>query len=88
MDISLSVVFRIIVDKIDSNKDNTITEEELKKWIQYVQRRYITTDTERMWKDHEPESDGSLLWESYQKRTFGYSDGKFYCRKFFTMRTM
>ncbi|XP_005110307.1 calumenin isoform X1 [Aplysia californica] len=64
----------IIVDKIDKNKDGVIVEQELKDWIQYVQRRYIVTDTERMWKDHEPEYDDTLNWESYQKRTFGYSD--------------
>ncbi|GFR92887.1 calumenin [Elysia marginata] len=63
-----------IVDKIDKNGDGEVTEEELKEWIQYVQRRYIVTDTERMWKDHEPESDDTLTWKAYQKRTFGYTD--------------
>ncbi|RUS89550.1 hypothetical protein EGW08_002668 [Elysia chlorotica] len=63
-----------IVDKIDKNGDGEVTEEELKEWIQYVQRRYIITDTERMWKDHEPETDDTLTWQAYQKRTFGYSD--------------
>ena len=65
-----------IVDKIDKNGDGEVTEEELKEWIQYVQRRYIITDTERMWKDHEPESDDTLTWQNYQKRTFGYTDGE------------
>ncbi|XP_059170665.1 calumenin-A-like isoform X2 [Physella acuta] len=64
----------IIVDKIDKDKDGEVTEPELKEWIQYVQRRYIVTDTDRMWKDHAPDDDNSLSWESYQKRTFGYSD--------------
>jgi len=64
----------IIVDKIDKDGDGEVTEQELKDWIQYVQRRYIVTDTDRMWKDHEPEADGSLTWSGYQKRTFGYED--------------
>ncbi|CAL1541320.1 unnamed protein product [Lymnaea stagnalis] len=64
----------IIVDKIDKNKDGEVTEAELKEWIQYVQRRYIVTDTDRMWRDHEPDEENTLSWESYQKRTFGYSD--------------
>ena len=63
------------MDKIDKDKDGEVTEAELKEWIQYVQRRYIVTDTDRMWKDHEPDSEGTLTWEGYQKRTFGYSDG-------------
>lgn len=73
----MTIFFRIIVDKIDEDKDGKVTEEELKKWIQYVQRRYITTDTDRMWKDHEAESDETLTWEKYQKRTFGYSESMF-----------
>jgi len=64
----------IIVDKIDKDKDGFVTEQELKEWIQYVQRRYIVTDTERMWKDHEPDSDDTLTWSGYQKRTFGYDE--------------
>jgi len=64
----------IIVDKIDKDGDGEVTEQEMKDWIQYVQRRYIVTDTDRMWKDHEPEADGSLTWSGYQKRTFGYVD--------------
>ncbi|KAK6973370.1 calumenin [Biomphalaria glabrata] len=64
----------IIVDKIDKDRDGEVTEAELKEWIQYVQRRYIVTDTDRMWKDHEPDAENTLTWESYQKRTFGYSD--------------
>jgi Ca2+-binding EF-hand superfamily protein len=59
------LVFRFIVDKIDKNKDGEVTEEELREWIQYVQKRYITTDTDRMWKDHTVEGD-TLTWESYK----------------------
>ncbi|XP_021377539.1 calumenin-B-like isoform X2 [Mizuhopecten yessoensis] len=62
-----------IVDKIDKDKDGKVTEEELKNWIQYIQRRYIVTDTERMWKDHDLEGD-ALHWNSYMKRTYGYED--------------
>ncbi|KAK3102239.1 hypothetical protein FSP39_009838 [Pinctada imbricata] len=67
------IIYRIIVDKIDKNKDGSVTETELKEWVQYVQKRYIVTDTERMWKDHDTESD-KLTWNSYKKRTYGYED--------------
>ncbi|XP_033751878.1 calumenin-like isoform X1 [Pecten maximus] len=63
----------IIVDKIDVNKDGKVTETELKEWIQFIQRRYIVTDTERMWKEHDLEED-KLHWKSYMKRTYGYED--------------
>ncbi|XP_052065479.1 calumenin-like isoform X2 [Mytilus californianus] len=63
----------ILVEKIDKNKDGDVTEEELKEWIQYVQKRYITTDTDRMWKDHDIQGD-TLVWEAYKKRTYGFED--------------
>ncbi|CAC5409694.1 Calumenin-A,Reticulocalbin-3,Calumenin,Reticulocalbin-1,Calumenin-B [Mytilus coruscus] len=63
----------ILVEKIDKNKDGEVTEEELKEWIQYVQKRYITTDTDRMWKDHDIQGD-TLVWEAYKKRTYGFED--------------
>lgn len=67
---------RIIVSKIDKDGDSLVTEQELKDWIRYVQTRYIVQDTDRMWKDHQPDEDNALSWKSYQKRTFGYDDGE------------
>lgn len=64
----------IIVVKIDKDGDGEVTEEELQEWIQHVQKRYIINDTDRMWKDHQPDEDNILSWDSYQKRTFGYAD--------------
>lgn len=63
------------MDKIDKDHDSFVTEEELQQWIQYVQKKYVLEDTERMWKDHEVESD-QLTWESYRQRTYGYEYGK------------
>ena len=67
--------FRMIVDKIDKDGDGFVTEEELQNWIQYVQKKYVVEDTERMWKDHELE-DGALTWQSYRQRTYGYEYGE------------
>lgn len=61
-----------IVDKIDKNKDGKVTEDELQQWIQYVQKKYVMEDTERMWADHDKGDDNKVTWESYRKRTFGY----------------
>ncbi|KAL3842539.1 hypothetical protein ACJMK2_020538 [Sinanodonta woodiana] len=63
----------IIVDKIDKDKDGFVTEEELKSWIEYVQKRYIVQDTERMWADHQI-TNNAMTWESYKNRTYGYAD--------------
>ncbi|XP_052798594.1 calumenin-like isoform X2 [Mya arenaria] len=61
----------IIVDKIDKDHDGFVSEEELQQWIQYVQKKYVIEDTERMWKDHDLE-EGTLTWKSYRQRTYGY----------------
>lgn len=66
---------RIIVDKIDKDHDGFVTENELQQWIQYVQKKYVLEDTDRMWKDHEQE-DEKLSWESYRQRTYGYEYGE------------
>jgi len=60
-----------IVDKIDKDKNGQITEEELRDWVKYVANRYISTDTERQWKEHEKLlEDGKLKWESYKERQY------------------
>ncbi|XP_052265935.1 calumenin-B-like isoform X1 [Dreissena polymorpha] len=61
----------MIVDKIDKDHDLFVTEQELQQWIQYVQKKYVLEDTDRMWKDHELDG-GALSWDSYRKRTYGY----------------
>lgn len=67
--------------KIDKDGDGQVTEQELKDWIQYVQKRYIVTDTDRMWKDHSIEGD-KLSWSAYKQRTYG-SDDKYGKYSFF-----
>lgn len=61
----------MLVDKIDRDHDGLVSEDELQHWIQYVQKKYVIEDTDRMWKDHELD-DGKLSWDSYRKRTYGY----------------
>ncbi|XP_050407914.1 calumenin-A isoform X1 [Patella vulgata] len=63
-----------IFEKIDKNSDGFVSEDELKDWIQYVQKRYITTDTERMWKDYDISDTNEITWNAYMKRTYGYGD--------------
>ena len=69
---------RIIVDKIDKDGDGFVTEDELKHWIQYVQKKYVMDDTDRMWKSHENDLQGDRLsWDSYRNHTYGYQYGKY-----------
>lgn len=64
-----------IVDKIDRDANNLISKEELKSWIQYTQRRYITEDVDRQWNSHNPEGKETIKWEDYKKMVYGFMDG-------------
>jgi len=63
-----------IVDKIDRDLDGKISKEELKSWIQYTQRRYITEDVDRQWKTHNPTGKDTITWEEYKKMVYGFMD--------------
>lgn len=61
----------IIVDKMDSNKDGFISEEELKVWIKNAQKTHISNSVEHQWKDFDMNSDGLISWEEYKNVTYG-----------------
>ncbi|XP_029282298.1 calumenin-A [Cottoperca gobio] len=61
----------IIVDKIDSNKDGFITEEELKVWIKRAQKKHIYDSVEHQWKDFDMNNDGKISWDEYKNVTYG-----------------
>lgn len=64
----------LIVDKIDEDKDGLITISELKKWIEYTQRRYIDEDVDRQWRQHNPDGNNTISWESYRHDVYGFMD--------------
>lgn len=61
----------IIVDKIDSNKDGFILEEELKVWIKNAQKKHTYDSVEHQWKDFDINNDGQISWEEYKNATYG-----------------
>lgn len=36
-----SLLPRVIVDKIDKDKDGQVTQDELKSWVQHVSKRFV-----------------------------------------------
>ncbi|XP_030006984.1 calumenin-A-like [Sphaeramia orbicularis] len=61
----------IIVDKIDTNKDGFVSEEELKIWIKNAQKKHIYDSVENQWKDYDVNNDGHITWEEYKNVTYG-----------------
>lgn len=64
----------LIYDKIDDDKDGFVNLSELKRWIQFTQRRYIEDDVGRMWRQHNPDNETSLKWEVYRHNVYGFLD--------------
>ncbi|XP_067613631.1 calumenin-B [Eurosta solidaginis] len=64
----------LIVERIDEDKDNFVTLSELKRWIEYTQRRYIDEDVGRMWKMHNTDGNETITWEAYRENVYGFLD--------------
>ncbi|KAB7501850.1 Calumenin-B [Armadillidium nasatum] len=63
-----------IVDKIDNDNDGFVTQEELKNWIEYNQKKYVIEDVRQQWNSHNPKNKDSLTWEEYKKIVYGFMD--------------
>ncbi|XP_042197518.1 reticulocalbin-1 [Callorhinchus milii] len=61
-----------IVDRIDDNKDQFVTTEELKAWIKRVQKRYIYENVAKVWRDYDLNKDNKIAWDEYKQATYGY----------------
>ncbi|XP_060928013.1 calumenin-A-like [Limanda limanda] len=61
----------ILVDRIDADKDDFISEDELKIWIQNVQRNYTNGQVEDRWKDFDTDEDGLISWDEYKNVSYG-----------------
>ncbi|XP_015243229.1 PREDICTED: calumenin isoform X2 [Cyprinodon variegatus] len=67
---------RIIVDRIDDNKDGFVSEEELELWIRNVQNRHMYENVEHQWHEFDLNNDGLISWEEYRNVTYGsYLEG-------------
>lgn len=67
----------MIVDKIDSDSDGLVTQSELKQWIDYTQKRYITDDVKRQWNSHNPKNKPEISWAEYKSVVYGFMDSEF-----------
>jgi len=61
----------LIYDKIDKDSSGLLSEEELTEWIKYVQTRYVRIDTDRQWKEQNPDNNTTMTWIAYRHRVYG-----------------
>ena len=64
----------LLCDKIDIDGDGMIGQEELRRWIRYVQEKEILEDTEQQWQDKLGEGANKSLisWQEYRQHVFGF----------------
>lgn len=68
----LAFLSSLIFDKIDTSKDGKIDGEELKKWIQWTQRRFIVKDAETQWGIHNPNGKEKINWSEYRRANYAF----------------
>lgn len=56
------------------DNDGFVSRDELRDWIRFTQKRYITEDVERQWKQYNPEEKDKITWDEYQKLVYGFLD--------------
>lgn len=66
----------MIAGKIDSDNDGYISESEMTKWIKYIQRKYVVTDSRRVWQEYEKLPADTMSWQEYEEKTFSELTGK------------
>lgn len=64
------------MEKIDSNSDGFVSEDELKLWIRRSQQRHVDDSVERQWNDFDLNDDGQISWDEYSNVTYGSFLGK------------
>lgn len=70
--LDLLYTHRMIVDRIDTDKDGYVSHAELHYWIRHRQRRYIEETVNKHWKDYDKNQDGKIGWEEYKNTTYGF----------------
>ena len=53
-----------------------MTEQELRNWIDYTQKRYIYEDVDRQWNQHKTHKSDSMTWDEYVNATYGQTGKK------------
>lgn len=51
-----------------------MSREELKDWIRFTQKRYITEDVDRQWQQQNPDNSDTISWDNYRKLVYGILD--------------
>ncbi|ODM97252.1 Calumenin [Orchesella cincta] len=64
----------LIFDKIDKTKDGFVDKDELRKWIEWTQKRYFIQDAQQQWRVQNPQGKTKIYWTEYKKSNYDFLD--------------
>ncbi|WP_411027162.1 hypothetical protein, partial [Salmonella sp. s54925] len=62
---------KLLITKVDSNGDQSVTAEELKKWVKTVFQKKMVSGMETDVKDKDANNDGFINWDEFLKDRYG-----------------
>ncbi|ESO00643.1 hypothetical protein HELRODRAFT_175621 [Helobdella robusta] len=61
----------ILFDKIDTDGDGLISEDEMQTWIRKIQNQDASKDADKKWDEINPKQENSMTWEEYEFFSYG-----------------
>ena len=76
------VYFRMLVPRIDVNKDSYVDEDELVIWIRHkLQPWTVHEDIDAIYHDIDVNYDNQITWDEYMENVFGFREsGEYYLK--------
>jgi len=63
----------LIVDKVDKDKDGSVSQKELEDWIRLVSKRHVMREAEERFEFHNRDKDGFILEDEFKETMLGKS---------------
>ena len=63
------------MDKIDTDRNGKVSDQELAEWVRKVSKRYVYDDVDKTWSYYDTDNDGFVNLDEH-KEIFGVVDGK------------
>ena len=60
-----------MAERIDSDNNGEVNEDELTLWIRNIERQHIANDTKRVWNYYNKDPTQTIDWIEYADTTFG-----------------
>ena len=68
-------MIRLLVPRIDINKDGFVEEAELEIWVRHKMNKWeVEEDVDAIFRDLDTNNDDEVTWKEFMIRTFGFPE--------------